>query len=320
MGTEAESYAWIDLDNVKLAKLNENSAAAITRDGKNLTIDVTSGSLFFNVTQPLADDETMGISTSSMLVGIRGTCGWAAQKSIGLLEGTVTVTAGNQTATITAGERAVLTEDGTLEVSELTRDVVPAFVVREVLDDEALKQAVLDGSGLTFPTSYEELLGTEEDVAYSEVIDFEQDGSPELLVIYARELGSGNNMRIYRNGPEGVRRHVTDNVTTDLTLTEVDYSLVESNGRLFVCVRTTGSDSTRHSWFYFGSLSEGDGRLGWVDCFTRSENDDVFNGLSEYMVNARIHDESGFIGDMLGWELVDSRKYTLVRELYVQSF
>ena len=34
VGTEAESYAWIDLDKVKLTKLDENSAAEITKDGK----------------------------------------------------------------------------------------------------------------------------------------------------------------------------------------------------------------------------------------------------------------------------------------------
>ena len=112
MGTEAESFAWIDLDKVKLAKLDEYSEAAISKDGKNLSIEIQSGSLFFNVTEPLADDETMEIRTSSMMVGIRGTCGWVTENTAALLEGTVTVTAEGQSTTVSAGEMAVLTDGG----------------------------------------------------------------------------------------------------------------------------------------------------------------------------------------------------------------
>ena len=75
VGTHSASYAWIDLDDVKLAKLDQNSEISIEKEGKNLEIEVKSGSLFFNVTEPLADDETMNIRTSTMLVGIRGTSG-----------------------------------------------------------------------------------------------------------------------------------------------------------------------------------------------------------------------------------------------------
>lgn len=49
--TQAESCAWIDLDNVKLAKMDAESEVEITRDGKKLEIDVKSGSLFFNVSE-----------------------------------------------------------------------------------------------------------------------------------------------------------------------------------------------------------------------------------------------------------------------------
>ena len=52
--TQAESYAWIDLDEVKLTKLDQNSEIEITKEDKHLTIEVKSGGLFFNVTQPLA--------------------------------------------------------------------------------------------------------------------------------------------------------------------------------------------------------------------------------------------------------------------------
>lgn len=148
MGTEAESFAWIDLDKVKLAKLDEYSEAAISKDGKNLSIEIQSGSLFFNVTEPLADDETMEIRTSSMMVGIRGTCGWVTENTAALLEGTVTVTAEGQSATVSAGEMAVLTDGGTLEVKPFTVSSVPAFVAAELEDDEVLAEEVKDDAGI----------------------------------------------------------------------------------------------------------------------------------------------------------------------------
>ena len=62
--TQAESYAWIDLDKVKLTKLDAGSEVEIAKESKKLEINVVSGSLFFNVTEPLDDDETMNIVTS----------------------------------------------------------------------------------------------------------------------------------------------------------------------------------------------------------------------------------------------------------------
>ena len=146
--TRAESYAWIDLDEVKLTKLDQDSEIAITKDGKKLEIEVKSGSMFFNVTEPLAEDETLDIVTSTMVIGIRGTCGWVADDTAALLEGTVTVTAGEQSVTVTAGEMAVLTEDGTLEVKPLAAAQVPAFVKAELEEDSTLAELVEDASGI----------------------------------------------------------------------------------------------------------------------------------------------------------------------------
>ena len=93
VNTRSASYAWIDLDDVKLTKLDQNSEISIEQDGKKLDIQLKSGSLFFNVTEPLADDETMNIRTSTMLVGIRGTSGWVEERGglsrVYLLEGKV---------------------------------------------------------------------------------------------------------------------------------------------------------------------------------------------------------------------------------------
>lgn len=130
--TRSESFAWIDLDDVKLTKMDQDSEIAITKEDKKLEIEVKSGSLFFNVTEPLADDESMNIRTSTMVAGIRGTCGWVTQDTAALLEGTVEVTAGEQSVTVSAGEMAFFAEDGKLDVRPLYEEDVPAFVAAEI--------------------------------------------------------------------------------------------------------------------------------------------------------------------------------------------
>ncbi len=187
--TQAESYAWIDLDKVKLAKLDQDSEVEINKEGKKLEIDVKTGSLFFNVTEPLTDDETMNIATSTMLIGVRGTCGWVTDNTAALLEGTVSVTAGGQEATINAGEMAVLTEDGKLEVKPFTAASVPAFVREEIAEDKKLAADIQDTTGMDLTGAdpmapYADLLAKYlDEILYTEFVDFAGDGKPELLAI-----------------------------------------------------------------------------------------------------------------------------------------
>ena len=139
VNTQSSSYAWIDLDDVKLTKLDQNSEISIGKEGKALDIELKSGRLFFNVTQPLKDDETMNIRTSTMMVGIRGTSGWV-EANDGLsrayiLEGKVECSAGEQTVRVSAGEMAELTADGELVVQPFGDEDIPAFVKEELDED-----------------------------------------------------------------------------------------------------------------------------------------------------------------------------------------
>lgn len=141
--TGMESYAWIDLDSVKLTKLDAESEIQITQKGKALEINVLSGNLFFNITEPLKADETLEIRTSSMLVGIRGTCGWVEvpetdKMNVYLLEGKVECASGAETALVSAGEMAKMSADGGIEVSAFSAGAVPAFVRQEL---EELQEA-----------------------------------------------------------------------------------------------------------------------------------------------------------------------------------
>lgn len=289
MGTEAESFAWIDLDKVKLAKLDEYSEAAISKDGKNLSIEIQSGSLFFNVTEPLADDETMEIRTSSMMVGIRGTCGWVTENTAALLEGTVTVTAEGQSATVSAGEMAILTDEGTLEVKPFTTSSVPAFVAVELEDDEVLAEEVKDDAGIDVLDPVDPIC-LRDMYTYSRSLTYNADG--ELCAegeYFADEQG-----RIARN----IGKPVGEYVATNDTVTTYEYNdegtlqtqiidRVSNNGDLVyyevtedtadhrTMVNISDEDCRREVIYYYdaqGRITRSedvvDGQLLWEDTYT----------------------------------------------------
>lgn len=138
LDTERASYAWLELDRTKLAKMDEVSTIEIQKIGSDLTIQLQEGSIFFQVTQPLGEEETMRIRTSTMAVGIRGTCGWVdvdgGTVTVGLLEGKVECTSADgegKAVTVEAGWKAVLRADGQITVTPLEEKDVPAFVRSE---------------------------------------------------------------------------------------------------------------------------------------------------------------------------------------------
>lgn len=140
--TEVESYSWINLDDTKLAKMDRESAASVQKEDRHLKITASQGALFFNVTKPLAEDETMEIEVGNMIVGIRGTCGWvsaAAPRAVYILEGTVTCQIPDEdlNAQVSAGEMAYLVKstENRIEVKPFTRMDIPRFVLDELDSD-----------------------------------------------------------------------------------------------------------------------------------------------------------------------------------------
>ncbi len=320
--TKEESFAWIDIDKVKLAKLNENSGVAITRDGKSLAIELLSGGIFFNVTKPLAEDETMEIRTSTMMVGIRGTCGWVSENRVGLLEGTVTVVAGEQSVILNAGETAVLSQDGALEVRELTFESVPGYVARELLENEALRQAVLEACGLRIPTTYEELVEMLPDMVYSEQIDFEADGSPELLALEQR-VREGHLFlvfRIFRMGSAGTTVLTTGSISSGLNPIRYACLLAERDGRMYVHLQSDAVYDTGEGYFmddYYGFCAQRDGGRGDWGC----TDSFVTVGASREsgFSTAAVLSERGFVEGVVEFTQdppYGFDQYTDVRELY----
>ena len=143
VGTQTESYAWIHFDDAKLSKLDQDSKVLIEKDGGKLKIDVRSGSMFFNITEALGEEESMDIRTSTMLVGIRGTSGWVvdngSKSSVALLHGKAqaALPAGTGEENVTIGAMEVLNieqegETVSYEVQQL--EDVPDFVEEELAD------------------------------------------------------------------------------------------------------------------------------------------------------------------------------------------
>ena len=155
IGTEAASYAYISLDSTKAVKLDAVSTAEIRQKGKQLEVLLNSGNLFFNVTEPLKEDETLNIRTSTMVTGIRGTCGWVKKINenvsvLYLLEGvmrcqvTNPVTGETKYIELKAGQRLTATADKegntTLVVTGFREADVEGFVAEAIKNDLFLQQ------------------------------------------------------------------------------------------------------------------------------------------------------------------------------------
>lgn len=157
MATHKQSYAWMNLDSKRLVKLDQESQMEIRKNRKKLEITVQYGSLFFNIEKPLEKDESLDIRTSSMMVGIRGTCGWVTVEDetllhVYLLKGKVECSVfdkeGNVLASeiLTAGQAARLALDGDIASITVTKEFdiqdIPDFVMEEIEGNEELMKTI----------------------------------------------------------------------------------------------------------------------------------------------------------------------------------
>lgn len=139
VGTSAHANAWLTLDEATLAKMDYSSEIGIEKsdDEKHLEVDVKSGKMYFNVSKPLKDDESLDIETSTMTVGIRGTAGWVESyddySRVALLEGEVTLTSksGGDSVILGEGYMATLFNGSGFEVEQFSTKDVPEFVMDE---------------------------------------------------------------------------------------------------------------------------------------------------------------------------------------------
>ena len=163
LSTGKHSYAYVSLDSSKAVKLDQSATATLRQSGKELELLVKDGKLFFNVSKPLTDKESMNVRTSTMVTGIRGTCGVveyvSAQTSkLYLLEGTVTLGSGENATTIQGGQTATVVlppkqeaggtdKPGTIEkpsiqVEKMTEEMIPPVALQEIVNDTALQEKI----------------------------------------------------------------------------------------------------------------------------------------------------------------------------------
>ena len=125
--------------------------------------------MFFNVTVPLEKEESMNIRTSTMVAGVRGTCGWFEVSDdwatrVYLLTGKLeclvvnpiddnsensAITPGNYSdflvfpAAENQGQQTTRIESGSF-----TKEDIPGFVLVELVGDDALIQKIYEESGI----------------------------------------------------------------------------------------------------------------------------------------------------------------------------
>lgn len=163
LSTAKYSYAHISLDSTKAVKLDQSSSATLRQIGKQLELLVKSGKLFFNVSKKLSAKESMNVRTSTMVTGVRGTCGVvefvsSKQSKLYLIEGQVTlgtgsnatVVQGGQVATVILQDKPATSEPGkpdkgdqnVIAVEKLPEKNIPPVALQEIVADPVLQEKI----------------------------------------------------------------------------------------------------------------------------------------------------------------------------------
>lgn len=202
-------------------------------------------------------------------------------------------------------------------------------------------EAVSDASGPDTPASmkfYKDKVdrmpvsdGTSQGLLYSEVLDFEADGNPELLILsiddFAKETPGSFLMSIYRYESHGMCHLMNYYITLGAG---GGLSLVESGGRLYLerygCIReeSQGVVGYMDNRAYYGSVAQKDGvgrfcddapnpgEYDWdaVDALRRdwSEGHAVYSMLP--------HDERGLTNGSSGYDAATREEYQAAQDRY----
>ena len=202
-------------------------------------------------------------------------------------------------------------------------------------------EAVSDASGPDTPASmkfYKDMVermpvsdGTSQGLLYSEVLDFEADGNPELLILsiddFAKETPGSFLMSIYRYESHGMCHLMNYYITLGAG---GGLSLVESGGRLYLerygCIReeSQGVVGYMDNRAYYGSVAQKDGvgrfcddapnpgEYDWdaVDALRR----DWSEGHAAYFIQP--HDERGLTNGSSGYDAATREEYQAAQARY----
>lgn len=188
--TALKSLVSIGLDDTKIVTLDEMSRAEFNQSGRKIELNLTAGSLFFEVQKPLDNDESFDISTSTMVVGIRGTSGWVSvdgeHESLIITDGVVHVIGTNPVTgevkeiDVKAGQRVnvYLYNDRKIdsimfELIEVTERDLPEFLLERLRENPQLLDKVCRDTGWDKPW----ILGVRKEVVPKVVMN--SDGSDD---------------------------------------------------------------------------------------------------------------------------------------------
>ncbi len=173
--------------------------------------------------------------------------------------------------------------------------------------------------------------GTSQGLLYSEVLDFEADGNPELLILsiddFAKETPGSFLMSIYRYESHGMCHLMNYYITLGAG---GGLSLVESGGRLYLerygCIReeSQGVVGYMDNRAYYGSVAQKDGvgrfcddapnpgEYDWdaVDALRR----DWSEGHAAYFIQP--HDERGLTNGSSGYDAATREEYQAAQARY----
>lgn len=167
--TEEASYAYMALDDSKLATLDAVSDMQLERKGDDLALMLNSGKMFFDVSAKLGNEETMNIHTANVSLGVRGTSGLVEvvdrkHTRVYLFDGQIDGSVTNQ---INEQKKEIRMTPGMVAdfyVYDMNRsgdkcDIIvrsydageiPGFVLREMKKDPALVDRILQSGGGDF--------------------------------------------------------------------------------------------------------------------------------------------------------------------------
>ena len=198
VNTEAASLCSIGLDDFKIVTMNEISRAEFNKKGKALDLNLTRGSLFFEVDKKLASDESFEIKTSTMVVGIRGTSGYVScdedgNESVIITDGKVHVVGKNPVTgevkeiDVPAGSKISVYLYNDREVDSIMFEIVPVkeedipqFVTERLRENLVLLDRVVEDTGWSKPV----ILGEVVDV---QLVEVEDDETPLAASIETKE-------------------------------------------------------------------------------------------------------------------------------------
>ena len=173
--------------------------------------------------------------------------------------------------------------------------------------------------------------GSSQGLLYSEVLDFEADGNPELLILsiddFAKETPGSFLMSIYRYESHGMCHLMNYYITLGAG---GGFSLVESDGRLYLerygCIReeSQGVVGYMDNRAYYGSVAQKDGvgrfcddapnpgEYDWdaVDALRR----DWSEGHAAYFIQP--HDERGLTNGSSGYDTATREEYQAAQDRY----